>query len=50
MTNSVELGYRYVIRDGNCLWVHHLELRPSDIDATDMTDDELLQALEGGAE
>lgn len=33
-------GFRYVERQGDWLWVHPAELRPTDRDCTDMTDDE----------
>lgn len=45
---SEKAGYRFVVRDREALWVHHLEMRPGDIDATDMSDEELLRLVEGG--
>lgn len=46
----LDLGYRFVIRSGRADWVHAAEMKPGDVDATDMTDEELTAALrEAGA-
>ena len=33
-------GFRFVLRGADYLWVHPLEVRASDIDCTDMSDEQ----------
>ena len=38
--NLADNGFRLVYRDGAIRWVHPLEVLPTDIDTTDMSDEE----------
>jgi len=40
-------GFRLVYRDGAIRWVHPTELQPTDIDTTDMNDDEFARFIAG---
>ncbi len=36
-------GFRYVLRQGQFVWSHPLEMAPADVDVSEMDDDEFLQ-------
>lgn len=38
--NLQEQGFRFVLRGGAGLWVHPAEMKPGDVDCTDMSDAE----------
>lgn len=40
-------GFRLVLRDGSIRWVHPLEVLPTDIDTTDMNDEEFARFIAG---
>lgn len=40
-----ERGFRFVLRAGKFDWIHSEDVAPSDLDCTDMTDDEFTAAV-----
>lgn len=40
-----EQGFRYVLRGAAGLWVHPANMKPGDVDCTDMDDDEFEAAV-----